>query len=297
MSIFDINGNELVVTDKFKSNWIGKKITFDGTSLMSEHFGFASKICEILGATPDNHAQSGVQTFINSRKTIQEYAPDTDAIVIEIDGNGTPNGSIGDLTEDSWIGRANIALNNLREAFPTIPIFLVSDWGTRKVVTINGGKRMVLLSDTVRQLSAFHGCIHIDCSALSQFNMVNAKSCNAFSNTGSDDHQKKELAEKYLYPYIANRINDYIPLDEPPETGITLSETNVTVKVGEIVTLSATILPDRTVWNTNQWKSADTSIATACGGEIKGVSVGETTVTVTTKHGYKATCTVTVTSD
>lgn len=296
MNIYDINGTELTIDTRFKSNWENKKIVFDGTSLMHAAFNMSGKICEILGATAENHINDGRQTFYNFRARFQDYANDADAIVFEIDGNGTPNGSIDDIG-GSWMGTANVALTLLRESYPTIPIFLISDWGTRGSASASGGKRMVLLSECVHQLSAYHGCIHIDCSAESQFNMVNAKSRNAFSRNGNEDHQKKELAEKYLYPWIANKINEYVPLDEDAETGISLSATSVSVNVGETVTLSATVTPDRTVWNTNRWKSANTSVVTACGGEITGVSAGNTTVTVTTKHGYTATCSVTVTND
>ena len=296
MVLYNADNEAIELLEPTESNWKGKKIIFDGTSLTHPAFALASDICSKLGAVADNHHNDGKQTFYNFRARFQDYASDADAIVIELDGNGTPNGVIEDITTSTWLGTANLALNCLRESFPTIPIFLISDWGTRGSVSVNGGKRMVLLSECVHQLCAYHGCIHIDCSAESQFNMVNAKSRNAFSNTGSDDHQKKELAIKYLYPFIAKKIDEYVPLDELSETGITIDNTSISVKVGEIVNVHATVSPDKTVWNTNHWSSADTSIATACGGEIRGESVGNTTVTVKTKHGFTAICNVTVIS-
>lgn len=153
-----------------------------------------------------------------------------------------------------------------------------------------------VLTNAVRQLAGVYGCIHIDCTTLSQFNMVNEKSCLAFSRNGNEDHQNREVAQKYLYPYIAKRITGYKPIEGYNETNITLSDSSVTVRKGENITVTATLTPRQTIWQTNAWSSDDESVALVCGGVITGVSVGTTTIRVKTKHGIVATCSVTVTN-
>ena len=81
-------------------------------------------------------------------------------------------------------------------------------------------------------------------------------------------------------------------------TGVTLSSSSMTLKVGETGTLSYTISPSNAT-NTNViWKSNDGSIATIdVSGKVTGVKAGTTTIQVITTDGAKtASCTVTVTA-
>ena len=64
-------------------------------------------------------------------------------------------------------------------------------------------------------------------------------------------------------------------------TDIQLSKTSVTVKVGSSEIVTVTVCPPNTTDKLVVWKSNNTSVATVKDGVIKGISVGETTVTVT----------------
>lgn len=64
-------------------------------------------------------------------------------------------------------------------------------------------------------------------------------------------------------------------------TDIKLSKTNITLKVGNSETVTAIVSPSNTTDKTLVWKSSNTSVATVKDGIINGISVGETTVTVT----------------
>ncbi len=69
----------------------------------------------------------------------------------------------------------------------------------------------------------------------------------------------------------------------------------VIVAVGENVTLSATVYPPSATLPELKWASADPAVATVSGnGVVKGVSVGETTITVTAPSGKSASCVVKV---
>lgn len=64
-------------------------------------------------------------------------------------------------------------------------------------------------------------------------------------------------------------------------TDIQLSKTKLTLEVGSSETVTATVIPSNTTDKTLLWKSSNTSVATVKDGIINGISVGETTVTVT----------------
>ena len=75
-------------------------------------------------------------------------------------------------------------------------------------------------------------------------------------------------------------------------TGITLSPSPQTVKVGEMTTLTAIGMPEG-VSGAITWTSDDTSIATVSSGEVTGVAPGAATITASI-GSLSANCTVTV---
>ncbi|MDE6650562.1 MAG: Ig-like domain-containing protein, partial [Muribaculaceae bacterium] len=75
---------------------------------------------------------------------------------------------------------------------------------------------------------------------------------------------------------------------------ITLSETEVSIKVNQTIQLSATVLPDNTTDKTVAWTSSDESVAIVdANGKITAKAPGETTITATC-GSVKSTCKVTV---
>lgn len=78
-----------------------------------------------------------------------------------------------------------------------------------------------------------------------------------------------------------------------PVTSVTLSQTSASLKVGETVTLSATVKPDNATDKTVTWSTSDGSVATVSNGVVTAKKIG--TATITAKAGDKsATCTITV---
>ena len=79
-----------------------------------------------------------------------------------------------------------------------------------------------------------------------------------------------------------------------PVTSVTLDKTDASLKVGETVTLTATVNPDNASDKTVTWSTSDASVATVSNGVVTAVKVG--TATITAKAGDKeATCVITVT--
>lgn len=76
--------------------------------------------------------------------------------------------------------------------------------------------------------------------------------------------------------------------------GITLNKKDISVKVGETVSLTCTINPADTKDKTVAWESSNDTIAQVTNGTITGVNEGECEITVSTKNKKTDTCVVTV---
>ena len=81
-------------------------------------------------------------------------------------------------------------------------------------------------------------------------------------------------------------------------TGVTLSESEITVDKDETYQLVATVLPSGATDKSVTWSSSNENIATVdSNGVVSGVASGDATITVTTvDRGYTAQCSVSVTS-
>ena len=81
-----------------------------------------------------------------------------------------------------------------------------------------------------------------------------------------------------------------------PATGVALDKTEATMKIGETLTLTATVTPDDATDKSVTWSSSDDKIATVDeDGTVTAVAEGEAVITVkTTDGGYTAECKVTV---
>ncbi len=89
-----------------------------------------------------------------------------------------------------------------------------------------------------------------------------------------------------------------VTVENTPVTGITLSPTDPSVKVGETVTLQASVVPTGATDKNVTWSSDKTDIATVnANGIVTGVNLGTATITATSVSDttVTATCTVTVT--
>ena len=90
-----------------------------------------------------------------------------------------------------------------------------------------------------------------------------------------------------VYPPLATE--KYIPA-----TGISLSETSLTLTTGDTATLTATITPSNSS-DIVEWTSSDESVATVSNGVVTAVGNGSATITATA-GSVSATCAVTVES-
>ena len=81
-------------------------------------------------------------------------------------------------------------------------------------------------------------------------------------------------------------------------TGVKLSETTKSIVVGGEFVLTAIVTPTDAANKAVTWSTDKPAVATVENGKVKGIAVGEATITVTTKDGNKTDkCKVTVTEE
>lgn len=90
----------------------------------------------------------------------------------------------------------------------------------------------------------------------------------------------------YVYEYSYTKV-----------TGVSLNESNKTIKVGNTIKLSASVEPSNAKFTEVNWSSSNTNVITVdSSGNVKAIAAGSAIITATTKDQAKtATCTVTVT--
>ena len=86
-----------------------------------------------------------------------------------------------------------------------------------------------------------------------------------------------------------------VTVEATPVTSITLDKTSASLKVGETVTLTATVKPDDATDKTVTWSTSDASVATVSNGVVTAKKIGTATITAYGSSGVSAACMVTVT--
>ena len=77
---------------------------------------------------------------------------------------------------------------------------------------------------------------------------------------------------------------EVVVTDPIPVSGVTLSQTELSLVKGATATLSATVVPADATNKKVTWRSSNTSIATVENGTVTAVSAGNATITVTTEE-------------
>ena len=91
-----------------------------------------------------------------------------------------------------------------------------------------------------------------------------------------------------------------VSTSQVPATGLEISKTSLTMKIGETSVLSASVLPARATGYTVAWTSSNTDIVSVASGTLTAKRSGKVTVTATirdSQNTYTAVCAVTVTEE
>lgn len=282
-------------------DWTGRKIVFDGESITkNETTGYPQYVGEQTGCNVVSVAQSGhcvagnyVGKSYDFRIRVSGYPTDADAIIIMGDCLSTlfitSTSGCGDIdsnTPDTWFGRWNLMLEAVKKSYPTVPIFLVAEFGQ----SVDKQKTTYLVSTYFQQLARKWCCIYIDLPTESPLDLKYAPTVWGLTDTDSI-HASHEAMPLYA-DVIIRHLRQIPPFEFTGTDTINISESNASVAVGATVELSVTKTGDLST----QWVSDNTDVACVMGGVVYGMTAGTAVITATTRNGNTATCTVTVTA-
>lgn len=104
------------------------------------------------------------------------------------------------------------------------------------------------------------------------------------------------MADKYYSCKLKGYYNE--SATSVPVSGVSLSKTSSTLKVGATETLTATVSPSNATNKSVTWSSGNSSVATVSNGTVTAKGKGSCYITVSTQDGgYTATCYYTVTQE
>ena len=97
-------------------------------------------------------------------------------------------------------------------------------------------------------------------------------------------------------PAVTASCNVTVDASVTNVTGITVSPTTLSIQIGSTGTITPTVSPTNATDKSVTWSSSNTAVATVANGVVSALTVGTSTITVTTTDGsFTATCIVTVT--
>ena len=111
------------------------------------------------------------------------------------------------------------------------------------------------------------------------------------SDPGYTDNLIRLIEDYELYNYDTGNI------DPGEVTRVALSESNITLRVGQSFVLEASVYPATAADKSVTWSSDDPSVATVSNGLVSAKKLGVTNITATSRNGKTATCTVLVADD
>ena len=115
---------------------------------------------------------------------------------------------------------------------------------------------------------------------------------NTFTGYGATLHVPGTSLGSYFVTSYWNNFGNILG-DAVEPVGLSISEAQAQLHIGDAVTLTATVTPSNSVPRTVYWSSTNTAVATVSGGQVTAVDVGECDI-VATCLGMQAVCHVQV---
>ena len=162
--------------------------------------------------------------------------------------------------------------------------------------------------------SMFEGCTSLTSLNLSNFNLSALASynktldgCTSLQTINTPVNLQKDIAlpdtfvkqtdPSISYTYLpTNTSTSFTIIRDTHVTGITVSPTSKSIKIGDSFSITPTITPGSATDKKVTWSSSNNAIASVdTTGKVTGLNTGTATITATTHDGgLKAACTVTV---
>lgn len=275
-------------------DWSGKKIIFEGESItMNPTMGYPEYMAEQTGCTAVKIGIAGVPIMGNYpgetrdfRRRVSNIPADADAIIILGDCNAidTDQNNVYSTDPAKWAGRWNLAVDAIKRSFPTVPVFLVSEYPMKGKTNQNRNVPFQFEKTAVN-----YGCHFVNLATESPLNLIYGYPVWGLSATDGVHCNHAAM------PLFADVILRHLKQVPPPVwTGadIITIDAAASVAVGATASIGCTVTGDMSI----QWTSDNMDVACVMGGTVYGMAAGTATITAKTRNGKTATCTVTVTA-
>ena len=275
-------------------DWTGKKIVYEGDSItMNGAMAYPEYVAEQTGSTPVKIGISGVPIMGNYagqakdfRRRVSNIPADADAVVIMGDCNAIDTDQGNEYSTDisKWAGRWNVVIDAIKRSFPTVPLFLVSEYPMAGKDANN--KNVPVL---FRALSQRYGCHFVCLAEESPLSLLYGQ--KAWGLTETDGVHCNHAAMPLFADVIIKHLKSVPPYEWSGSDTLTMTTTELTVAAGATAEIEYAITGDMSI----QWTSDNMDVACVVGGTVYGMTAGMATITATTRNGNTAACTVTVT--
>lgn len=275
-------------------DWSGRMIVCEGESITTNGtMGYPKYVAEQTGSTAAVIGIAGVPVMGNYpgyardfRRRVSNIPANADAIIIMGDCNAIDTDLGNEYSTDitKWAGRWNVVVDAVKRSFPTVPLFLVSEYPMAGKDAQN--KNVPVL---YRALSQRYGARFVCLGEESSLSLLYGQA--AWGLTATDGVHCSHGA----MPLFADVIIRHIRQTPPPvwtgSDAVTI-DAAAAVTVGGTASIGYTVTGDQSV----QWTSDNMDVACVLGGRVYGMAEGTATVTAKTRSGKTAACTVTVTA-
>ena len=274
-------------------DWSGKKIVYEGESItMNNTMAYPEYVAEQTGCNSVKIGIAGVPVMgsyeakaHDFRRRISNIPADADAIIIMGDCNAisSSDSQQNSTNIEDWGGRWNLAVDAIKRSFPTVPLFLVSEYPMKGKQNQN--------KNTPIQFEAMarkHGAIFVCLATESPLSLIYGYP--KYGLTATDGVHTNHEGMKLFADAIIRRLKQVPPPDWTGTDSITVDAT-ASVAVGGTASIGYTVTGDQSV----QWTSDNMDVVCVMGGTVYGMAAGTATITAKTRSGKIAICTVTVT--
>lgn len=275
-------------------DWTGKKAVFEGESItMNTTMGYPEYVAEQTGCTAEKIGIAGVPIMgsypgyaKDFRRRVSNIPADADAIIILGDCNAIDTDQGNEYSTDitKWAGRWNVVVDAIKRSFPTVPLFLVSEYPMAGKDAQN--KNVPVL---FRALAQRYGCHFVCLGEESPLSLLYAQ--QTWGLTETDGVHCNHAAMPLFADVIIKHLKEVPPFEWAGTDTIEM-DGELNVAVGSTEFISYEVTGDQSV----RWTSDNMDVACVLGGMVYGMAAGTATITATTRNGNTAACAVTVTA-
>lgn len=271
-----------------QSMFDGKTASFYGDSTTEENghygMGYHAWLKELLGlASYSNYGVSGYKIADVIAK-VNAVSDTAQVIFCKIGvndlGGDTPLGSLTDTESGTIYGGLNHLCSLLRSKYPTrLVVFITPAEQSRYPSEV--GVTMFDVRTAILEVCARHAIPVFDHYVLSG---ICTDNLDIYTTDGCHlNNTAHEMLGKNLALYMRNTFG-YL-YGTVAVTGISLSASSGTLRVGESVTLTASVLPSNATNKQVVWTSGNGAVASVAGGVVTAIAPGTARITATTEEG------------